>query len=708
MTREVRGEAKIPELVDSVVYMVDHLPKAKIKAPAANYVGVHRIPIHRDNRTAIFQHPPSQIEFGSIHLGEEPILRFACGIKQTVWKEMRSGIIFEIFVRKSPTRTSRIFKRVLEPSTHAQDRQWVDGEIDLRRFRQQNIVLIFSTSIRPGASAEYCWSAWGEPNISHKLPKPPIRNRPIGMGHVFLITSDALRPDFLGCYGNSTISTPSCDQLAADGIRFSHARAQTASTLGSHASLLLSQNPLVHGVTTEWGSIRPHPNSLPGYMRAHGYRTVLIPSENELMDPRAGIAPLFESQEACLGNPAQDGALTTRIAMNAIDREQAPAFFWIEYFDTHPPVVPPEPYRSMYYSGDPTDAAQLYRPEQVARIRGLESMEEFYWGLPLLEKGRVDSFLYAKLQATVSALRGANASDCDLAIHLRNLGPRARHNMSLDAFTEWLSLQVHQLRQGRTPAELLTWLNGLVPMLGEIEAEIISWLDGVIDFRYPLSQYGSAISYFDSHIGRLCAYLKENGLYDQSTIILASPHGEILDEHDITFAHHTLMELCVRLPMIIKPPAGVPIVGVGRKVDGTFDSIDLFPTITELLGLPHPTGVAGISRWSHCLDGSPIPEHDSFAVNNSGTMSSITRVPYKFMKAARDHTNSLQWQWRAGDKALFDLREAPADTIDRLNDLPQIAREMEHRLDHFLKQHADNDSPKAGSGGSVNSAPRND
>jgi len=41
--------------------------------------------------------------------------------------------------------------------------------------------------------------------------------------HVILIIIDALRPDFLSCYGRGNISTPYVDQLAKDGILFKRA-----------------------------------------------------------------------------------------------------------------------------------------------------------------------------------------------------------------------------------------------------------------------------------------------------------------------------------------------------------------------------------------------------------------------------------------------------------------------------------------------------
>jgi arylsulfatase A-like enzyme len=680
-----RTDSLRASLVHKTVFLVDELRNAKINAPESNFVGVHNVSIYRNNHSSIFQHPPSRIEFQEILLGKNPKLRFACGIKQKTWMKFRHAIVFEIFIKTTFGKLTGVFRKEITPSQHLLGQGWVEQELDLSRYSDKKIKMIFSTSVPEGESTEYCWSAWGDPKIEHECP--PLKSRTIrpAPAHVFLITSDALRPDYLGAYGNTIMRTQNCDQLAREGILFSHARAQTASTLGSHASMLLSQSPLTHSITTEWGSIPRDMLSLPGYLHSRGYHTAIIPSELELMDPQAGLVSLFDENPPCYGNPAQDGSLTTRVAIDLIGRKNKPTFFWLQYFDTHPPVTPPEPYRSMYYSGDPTDEINRYRSEDVAKIKGTEASQEFSVAMPSLRIGPPDAFIIAKLEATALAFQGNNFSDPDLAIHLKNLGPKAYNNMSRDQFALWLKDQVSQLKEGSASESLLDWLNQIVPMLQEINDDITIWLDNVVDFRYPISQYNSAVSYFDSHLGKLFSYLKENGLYEKSLIIVSSPHGEILDEHGIFFHHHTLTESCLRIPMIIKPPKNGPTFRAGTKINGIFDTVDLFPTVTDLLGLQPPEGIAGTSRASHIYDGSSIPEHNSFAINNSHTMASITNKHYKFIKVSKNHMNSTEWRWRQGDKILFDLREKPADTTNLLNELPELAGKMEQNLDLWLK-----------------------
>lgn len=675
----------LSNLVRKTIYLIDELRNAKIRAPQSNFTAVHQVSIQRDNRSSIFQHPSSSIEFQSVLLGKTPKLRFACGIKQKVWGKFKHAIVFEIFVKTSFGKSTRIFRQELAPGQHLQGQGWFEHELELTQYADKKIKLIFSTSVPKGENTNYCWSVWGDPQIEHECP--PLKSHSIrsAPAHVFFITSDALRPDYLGAYGNIVVHTPNSDQLAEEGVVFTHARVQTVSTLGSHASMFLSQSPLTHTITTEWGGIPAGLLSLPEYMHSCGYHTALVPSELELIDPKAGLVSLFDEHAPCYGTPAQDGSLTTRVAIDLIGRQKNPTFFWLHYFDTHPPVTSPEPYRSMYYSGDPVSEANRYRPEAVSKIKGTEAYLELLMGMPSLIEGPVDAFIIAKLDATALAFRGNKFSDPDLAIHLKSIGPKAYKNMSIDQFGAWLEEQVLQLKKGNVAESLINWLNIILPMLQEINDDITVWLDGVVDFHYPLAQYSSAISYFDSHLGKLFSYLKENNLYDQSLIVLTSPHGEILDERGMYFHHHALAESCLRIPMIIKPPKNGQPFQAGAKINGIFDTLDLFPTITDLLGLQLPAGIAGYSRASHIYNGSSIPEHDSFAINNSHTMASVTRRHYKFIKVEKDHISSSEWRWRRGDRALFDIHETPADTTNLLNDLPGLAAEMEQSLDLWLK-----------------------
>lgn len=670
-------------MMEQTIHLIDKFLEAKKVAPRKNYLSVQNISIRRDNRSSVFQHPPSQIEFKGIPLGHKPKMFFACGIKQNVWDKFEHAIQFNIHIKTGLWKPKLIFRQDISPSDVKQG--WLEYELDLIKYKHKKISLIFSTSVPEGTSTEYCWSVWGNPYIMHEPDTAPRRRLRTSPAHVILITADALRADFIGAYGNTQIHTPNIDQLANDGVLFNHARAQASSTLGSYASMLTSQHPHTHRINAEWGALAKSLSSLPEHLQANDFDTIMLPSEFELLDPLTGLPGLFEKCLPCIGNPTQDGAITTRLFLDLLDTCNKRTFFWLQYFDTHPPATPPEPYRSMYYEGDPTIKSNRFNYEAVKTIKGAEAMQELEVGLPSFKQGFIDGIFLDKLEATASSFRRRRTSEPDLALHLKNLGPSSYKHMKKTQFADWLDGQVAQLKNGTIPQSLLEWLEDIYPMIREINDEITKWLDGVVDFRYPISQYKGAVSYFDSHLGQIFLNLKNSGLYEQSLIVITSPHGEIFDEHKIYFHHHALTESCLRIPMVIKPPQNNQGFQSGLRIDGVFDMIDLFPSLTDMLSLALPRSIAGQSRTQHIRDGSSIPEHASYAVNNAFTSTSVTRGRYKYLRAEKNHLNSETWIWHKGDTALFDLRDNPVDTIDRKREQPTLAKKMDEQLDMFLK-----------------------
>lgn len=662
-------------------HLVDRLPAATVSARGPAYVGIQPMTILRDTRMALFQHPDSRVEFPPLTLGPRARLLVACGIKRVVWSRIRSEVRFEVSVLADGESEARVLSVALDPGRREDDRRWVEHEVDLSRFGGRRVRLVFRTSVPPRGDSSYAWAGWAEPRVLHEAPAPPRPARPAAPAPlVLLISADALRADHLGSSGQTGVRTPHLDALAKAGVRVPHARAQTGTNIGSYASLLTGQHVPVHGIEAEWGRISPSLPSLPVYLRAHGYHTVLAASDTELVEPEVGLSDFFAEQIPCLGRPGQDGAITTRQWIEWLDRRPAgPSLVWLEYFDTHPPATPPEPFRSMYYSGDPTHAVREHRAADVARIRGIEVVQELEQALPALREGRPDVAVTEKLRGMVRRWLGGTGSGPDLAAHLENLPAEARRGLTVPKLAEWLAPHIAAMDAGTVPRELVGWLERILPMLKEIEGDITSWLEGVVDYRYPISQYMAGISYFDHQVGRIVEALEERGLTDTTTMVVFSPHGEVLGERGIYFHHHTLMEASLRVALIWKAATGA-LRAPGAEIGGVFDLIDVFPTLTESLGLPVPTGVAGVSRWAALRDGGEIPPHPSVAVNNHRSSVSVTLPPWKLLTIYRDHRLSEEWSWRAGERALYDLRSSAPDSADFCSRHPEVVADLEARL----------------------------
>lgn len=74
--------------------------------------------------------------------------------------------------------------------------------------------------------------------------------------------------------------------------------------------------------------------------------------------------------------------------------------------------------------------------------------------------------------------------------------------------------------------------------------------------QYRGHPYDGEIAYADRELGRLLAWLKRNQLYDHSLIVFLSDHGESLGEHGEQEHGFFVYNATVRIPLIVKPPAG--------------------------------------------------------------------------------------------------------------------------------------------------------
>ncbi|MCC5928170.1 MAG: sulfatase [Cyclobacteriaceae bacterium] len=107
--------------------------------------------------------------------------------------------------------------------------------------------------------------------------------------------------------------------------------------------------------------------------------------------------------------------------------------------------------------------------------------------------------------------------------------------------------------------------------------------------KKAIAGYYAAVSYMDAQLGKILKALRDEGLEDNTIIVFTSDHGFHLGEHDF-WMKVSLHEESVRVPLVIKVPGQKPSVNYAFA-----ELIDLYPTLTELAGLPLPQEVQGKS-----------------------------------------------------------------------------------------------------------------
>lgn len=215
------------------------------------------------------------------------------------------------------------------------------------------------------------WEPSRERDLIAALPPPPV-NKP----NVLLIVLDTVRADHLSSYGYTRTTTPNIDLLAANGVVFESAFANSSWTLPAHASLLTGRLPFEHKADW-WDPLDETFPTLAEAMAQSGYRTAAFSANTSYVAPDWGLArgfTRFETYGSSLADHIVRTAYGRKLAVNLLprlryfdipgrkrasrvndeffrwlDRRDGPPFFaLLNYLDAHDPYLTVDPYQTRF------------------------------------------------------------------------------------------------------------------------------------------------------------------------------------------------------------------------------------------------------------------------------------------------------------------------------------------------------------------------
>ena len=101
-------------------------------------------------------------------------------------------------------------------------------------------------------------------------------------------------------------------------------------------------------------------------------------------------------------------------------------------------------------------------------------------------------------------------------------------------------------------------------------------------------------TYIDHQMRLVIGMLREEGLLDNTVVGFVSDHGDMLGNHGL-FAKDTFYEDSCKVPMIIMPTADYDRLGHHCLDDRLVELRDVMPTLLDLCGVPIPDSVEGVS-----------------------------------------------------------------------------------------------------------------
>jgi arylsulfatase A-like enzyme/Tfp pilus assembly protein PilF len=216
------------------------------------------------------------------------------------------------------------------------------------------------------------------------------------------------------------------------------------------------------------------------------------------------------------------------------------------------------------------------------------------------------------------------------------------------------------------------------------------------------SPYDGQIEHVDDVLGRFLRYLKKHQLYDQSTIVLVSDHGEGLGDHGEQEHGLFLYDENIRVPLVLKQAAGL---GAGRRVADVVQLADIVPTVLDLAKAPAPRNLRGrslkpLADGSGTLSEAMVYSEALYGRNRFGwtELVSIRDGRFQYIRAPREELYDLQRDPHQRENLLTDTGAAPKKQAQLRDSLARMLGEEPTPADSVKEADVSAIDPKDGVG----------
>ncbi len=620
-----QGKLKAGAVVDEPLHVVDLCPTllrlagAKIQQ-AKPFDGKDAWPTIADGR-------PSPHEF-ILH----NVSPFHGAIRMGDWKLIHNGHVGGNVTKASETEKWELFNILKDPS------ESVDVSRDhpevLKRMKAK-LRALATEAVKPNIPPNKPPADFKTPKIWGNL-SPSKADKP----NILLILVDDLKPA-LGCYGDANAKTPNIDALAARGMRFDLAYCNQAVCAPSRFTLMLGSHSTstgLYGLGNNLRDLVPNAVTMPQHFEKHGYRT-------------ESLGKIFHIGHGNRGDPRS---------------------FSVPHF--HDKVIE-------YLKPESTGGGKLTREEALFTNRKLGEIRSLSRGAafesPVADDheyadGRVALETIKRLRAGTERRKKDGTPFFIAAGFVRPHLPFSVPKKYWDLF-EPAKLPMPKFEKlphgapavaGKRGGEITAYMP--VPVKGRMSDELK---------RKLIHGYYASTSFVDSQIGKVMAEFDRLGLADNTIVVLWGDHGFHLGDLGI-WTKHTNYEQANRIPILICSPGVTKPNSSTRQLT---ESVDLFPTLAELAGLPAPNGPQPIDGVSLV----PVLKNPNARVRDHAFHAYPKK---KLGRAIRTERYRLVvWEGRGKSQApaeyeLYDYKNDPFETTNLAAKNPEIVAKLKKIL----------------------------
>jgi len=377
--------------------------------------------------------------------------------------------------------------------------------------------------------------------------------------NVLFVSLDDLNDWIEPLGGHPQARTPNLVRFAREGLNFANSYCPSPSCLPSRTALLTGIPCYRSGVYSNyqyWREILPDAVTLPQYFRANGYRA-------------AGAGKIFHNDQ-----PDPDS--------------------WDDYFPSKEKHMPG------YYSPKRGETVNMPFFEDMYR--------DFDWSpIPLRDEETGD---FQSVSWVCDELRKDHDRPFFLACGI--------YRPHVPWYVPQKYFDMFPIESVQLPKVLTGDLDDLGERARDIAHRAGHYHAHVLEagqWRNAVQGYLASIAYADAMLGLLLDALDSSAYSGNTIVVLWSDHGWQLGEKE-HWRKFALWNNVVRTVLMIKAPRGIPGLeggsASGRRSDRIVSLVDLFPTLTELCGLPRRAGLDGRSLVP--LLGNPEAQWDHPAI----------------------------------------------------------------------------------------------
>ena len=472
-------------------------------------------------------------------------------------------------------------------------------------FKISTLFLLFTLSISLGFSQS------GKPNI-------------------LFIAVDDLRAE-LGHFKNSSIITPNLDQLAAEGVSFTNHFVQVPTCGASRAAFLTGKRP---SRTAELG--------------------------NNIMQDEFSVKPETETPETFIHHLRRNGYYT--VGMGKISHS---ADGFVYGYEEEVSEIKELPYSWDEFIFDPgkwkTGWNAFFGYADGENRQSMNRQVKPY------EAGEVDDLGYPDGLTTQLAIKKLREFKNNSQPFFLGVGLFKPHLPFTSPKKYWDLYDEEQIPLAENPKKPENISNASLQKSGEFNGyesgEEKAGLENVLSDEYARKikhAYYAAASYSDAQIGLLLDELKALEL-DQNTIVIVwGDHGWHLGEQQV-WGKHTLFENALNSALIFKIPGSK----VSKIDDSIVESVDIYPTIMELLGIEAPLGLDGESFANLLKSDKSQQGNVAYSYFNKGITLRTDR--YRLTKYFREANPTIE---------LYDHQTDPLESVNIAAKNPRIVAEL--------------------------------